>query len=59
MSAPLKNWVYCKAMSADSDRESGHRQTLMSALAPKADMCGATSDDLLRARSGHTNTSRD
>src|SRR5262245_48544078 len=28
----------------NSDRESGHRQTLMSALPPKADMCGATRD---------------
>src|SRR5262249_50545170 len=25
----------------NSDRESGHRQTVMSALPPKADMCGA------------------
>src|SRR5262245_10331364 len=25
----------------ESDRESGHRQTFMSALLPKADMCGA------------------
>ena len=25
----------------NSDRESGHRQTVMSALSPKADMCGA------------------
>ena len=28
----------------NSDRESGHRQTVMSALPPKADMCGATRD---------------
>jgi len=25
----------------NSDRESGHPQTVMSALPPKADMCGA------------------
>jgi hypothetical protein len=25
----------------NSDRKSGHRQTVMSALPPKADMCGA------------------
>jgi hypothetical protein len=28
----------------DSDRESGLQQTAMSALPPRADMCGATSD---------------
>src|SRR5262245_38764258 len=28
----------------NSDRESGHPQTVMSALPPKADMCGATRD---------------
>jgi hypothetical protein len=28
----------------DSDRESGHPQKVMSALPPKADMSGATSD---------------
>jgi hypothetical protein len=28
----------------NSDRESGHRQTVMSALPPKADMCGAKAD---------------
>jgi len=28
----------------DSDRESGLAQTVMSALPPRADMCGATSD---------------
>jgi hypothetical protein len=28
----------------NSDRESGFPQTVMSALHPKADMCGATSD---------------
>jgi hypothetical protein len=28
----------------NSDRKSGHRQTVMSALPPTADMCGATSD---------------
>src|SRR5262249_48083919 len=28
----------------NSDRESGHRQTVMSALPPKADVCGATRD---------------
>jgi hypothetical protein len=29
----------------NSDRESGFPQTVMSALTPKADMCGATGDD--------------
>ena len=28
----------------NSDRESGHQQTVMSALPPKADMCGAVAD---------------
>ena len=28
----------------NSDRESRHRQTVMSALPPKADMCGAKAD---------------
>src|SRR5215510_10844834 len=28
----------------NSDRKSGHQQTLMSALPPKADMCSATGD---------------
>jgi hypothetical protein len=28
----------------NSDHESGHRQTVMSALPPKADMCGAIAD---------------
>ena len=28
-------------LSPNSDRESGHRQTVMSALPPKADMCSA------------------
>jgi hypothetical protein len=28
----------------NSDRESGHQQKVMSALPPKADMCGATRD---------------
>ena len=28
----------------NSDRESGHQQKVMSALPPKADMCGANTD---------------
>src|SRR5262249_24812995 len=42
----------------NSDRESGHRQTVMSALPPKADMCSATAHvcfgpkaDILQPRS--------
>jgi hypothetical protein len=44
-----------KRMSAspNNDRESEIPQKAMSALAPKADMCGATSLCLLWAKSGH------
>ena len=31
-------------LTPNSDRESGFSQTVMSALPPKADMCGATGD---------------
>jgi hypothetical protein len=31
-------------LTPDSDRDSGLPQTVMSALPPKADMCGATGD---------------
>jgi len=37
----------------ESDRKSGHRQRVMSALLPKADMCSALGDVMLRAKSGH------
>src|SRR5262249_61813130 len=37
----------------NSDRESGLPQMVMSALPPKADMCGATSRCLLYAKRGH------
>jgi hypothetical protein len=48
---PCPVWVKSRHISAkgnvrfapNSDRESGFPQTLMSALPPKADMCGATS----------------
>src|SRR5262245_2129715 len=49
---PCPLWVKsghmrCKSyvrFTPNSDRESGHRQTVMSALPPRADMCGATRD---------------
>jgi hypothetical protein len=31
-------------VAPNSDRESGHRQTVMSALPPKADMCGGNAN---------------
>jgi hypothetical protein len=37
----------------DSDHESGHVPMVMSALPPKADMCGALAYCLLWANSGH------
>jgi hypothetical protein len=45
MSALGQTFALQQAMSAsNSDRESGFPQQAMSALTPKADMCGATSD---------------
>jgi hypothetical protein len=37
----------------NSDHESGHWQTVMSALPPKADVCGALAHVALWAKSGH------
>ena len=42
--ADLCNATSDVCFTPDSDRESGLRQTVMSALPPIADMCGATRD---------------
>src|SRR5262249_60646627 len=59
MSALGQKWTFAvqKGMSANSDRESGLRQTVMSALPPKADMCSATLCPLW-AKSGHMQRSK-